>query len=456
MMHLENPLRYPDVSSAEFMSRRGWWLLLLGILFPGAAQAIAGNKKLGRLGLISTLSLLTVIAFLVTWFFLDRGALIGFVSAGWVLWLLQLAVVYFAVLWVVLLINTLRIVKLVKIPRPSRIGLLATSLVTVTAVIFGATYLTNVASASRDALGSIFVAAGPTVDPIDGRYNILLLGADAGEGRDGLRPDSISLVSVNAETGQSVIVGLPRELQYMPFRETSPMFQLHPNGYAATICEVDVCYLNSIYTDVSINHPEYYPDASAQGSEAGIEALKDAVTGATGLEVQFYVLIDMAGFESLIEALGGVQVNVRERLPIGGDEFGNNVDGYIEPGLQTLNGYTALWYARSRYSTDDYDRMRRQRELQGAILAQFTPATVSTRFVQLAGAGSALIRTDIPESMFPTFVNLAIDARAFPPVAVELTPPEVDPFFPDYELIQQRIFEAVEQTSQLPEPISTS
>ena len=455
-MNIENPLRYPDVSSAEFMSRRGWWLLLVGVLVPGSAQAIAGNKKLGRLGLISTMSLWTVSAFLVTWFFLNRGAFLGFVSLGWVLWLLQLVMIYFALLWIVLLFDTLRITRLVKIPRQSRIGLVATSLITMTAVIVGATYFTNVASASRNALGSIFVATGPTVDPIDGRYNILLLGGDAGADREGLRADSISLVSVNAETGQSVIVGLPRELQYMPFRETSPMFQLHPGGYATTICEVDVCYLNSIYTDVSINHPEYYPNAVSEASEPGIEAIKDAVTGATGLEVQFYVLVDMAGFESLIDALGGVEVNVLDRLPIGGDQYGNNVDGFIEPGVQTLNGYNALWYARSRYSTDDYDRMRRQRELQGAILAQFTPANVSTRFVQLASAGSALIRTDIPESMFPTFVNLAVDARNYPPVTVELTPPTVDPFFPDYAAIQQLITDAVDATSQLPDPTPSS
>src|SRR5690606_11921482 len=108
----------------------------------------------------------------------------------------------------------------------------------------------------------------------------------------------------------------------------------------------------------------------------GVEATKDAVSGATGLTVQFYVLVDMAGFEELIDALGGVTVTVDERLPIGGDAQGNGVEGYIEPGTQHLDGFHALWFARSRYgsATGDYARMERQRELQAAMLAQLQPA----------------------------------------------------------------------------------
>lgn len=455
MIDLENPLRHPDVSSPSFMTKRAWWLLILSIFLPGGAQAIAGNQKLGRVGLVTTLSLWTLVILGVAGLMINQSLVIGIVSQAWALWLIQIFAVAYVVIWLVMLVDTVRLLKLVRVGRRSRVGILTTSLVTIAAVLFAGVYVSNVAAASRGALGTIFVASGPTVEPVDGRYNILLLGGDAGPDREGLRPDSISLVSVNAETGQSVIVGLPRELQNMPFPESSPMYPLHPNGYAVDICELDVCYLNSLYTDVSINHSDLYPDAEAAGSEPGIEAVKDAVTGATGLEVQFFVMVDMAGFEALIDALGGIEIAVLERLPIGGDEFGNNVDGYIEPGVQVMNGYTALWYARSRYSTNDYDRMRRQREIQTAILQQFTPATVATRFVELAAAGSNLVRTDIPESMVPTFIDLALKSREFEPVTVELTPPEVDPFYPDYAMIQEMVSEAVLATSALPEEQET-
>ena len=73
--------------------------------------------------------------------------------------------------------------------------------------------------------------AGPSEPPVDGRYNILLLGGDAGPDRDGLRPDSISVVSVDAETGQAVTIGLPRNLESVPFAEGSPLADAYPEGY---------------------------------------------------------------------------------------------------------------------------------------------------------------------------------------------------------------------------------
>ena len=71
-----------------------------------------------------------------------------------------------------------------------------------------------------------------------------------------------------------------------------------------------------------------------------------------------------------------------------------------------MDGDTAQWYARSRYTTSDFDRMKRQRELQEAILAQFTPTTVLTRFNEIAAAGTAIVETDLPQSMLPYFADL--------------------------------------------------
>ena len=66
-----------------------------------------------------------------------------------------------------------------------------------------------------------------------------------------------------------------------------------------------------------------------------------------------------------------------------------------------MDGDTAQWYARSRYTTSDFDRMKRQRELQEAILAQFTPQIVLTRFKDVATAGADLVKTDLPQSLHP-------------------------------------------------------
>ena len=90
------------------------------------------------------------------------------------------------------------------------------------------------------------------------------------------------------------------------------------------------------------------------------------------------------------------------RLPKGGGPAypGQSAEewaiGWIEPGAQHMDGETAQWYARSRYTTSDFDRMRRQRELQEAILAQFTPQVVLTRFQDVAAAGADIVETDLP------------------------------------------------------------
>jgi LCP family protein required for cell wall assembly len=335
--------------------------------------------------------------------------------------------------------------------------------------VLGAAWAATTVNAARGAIGDIFVNQAPTVEPVDGRYNILLLGVDLGEDREGMRPDSISVVSVDAETGQSAIIGLPRELTEMPFPETSPMYPIHPNGFCMgpnAFGEWGGClttgYLNALYAEVeTLADPLYadlYPDAVSRGSSPGIEAIKDAVSGATGLTVQFYVLIDMHGFAALIDALGGVTVDVKEPIPVGGREdelTGEWVDvaWYIEPGVQTLNGENAQWYARARhgFAGGDYDRMERQRELQAAILAQMDPANVLLRFQEVAQAGTNLVRTDIPSSMLGYFVGLASKSREFAPVTFDMTPPEVDPQYPDYTLIHQRVAETIAAASPPPE-----
>jgi LCP family protein required for cell wall assembly len=307
-----------------------------------------------------------------------------------------------------------------------------------------AAYGAYLATTASGFLSSVFVA-GPSEPPIDGKYNILLLGGDAGPDRDGLRPDSIRVVSVDAETGQAVTIGLPRNMVDVPFNEDSPLAALYPEGYGSIDgCEVDVCMLNSIYTEVELKSPEMYPDAVSQGSEPGIEAMRDAAEGITGLPIQYYVLIDMAGFQQLIDALGGVTINVPEDVPIHADETFTTVAEWIPAGEQHLDGYHALWYARSRHGTSDYDRMARQLQLQEAVLAQFNAANVLSKFQEIAAAGSQVVKTDVPQGMLGYFVDLASKTRELPIVDVPLVPDNgVDPEEPDYAYIRELVAAAV-------------
>jgi LCP family protein required for cell wall assembly len=430
------------------MNRRAWWLILLNLVVPGSAQLVAGNRRLARIGLTATLSFWALFLLLLV---------IGLVNKSWVIWLatvpflvgvLAVALFAYALIFAVLTFDTLRLMRLGRLYNRERwialtaivlAGVLGTSAIS---------YAGNVAGVQANFIGSIFNQGGFT-SAVNGRYNIMLLGADAGADRFGIRPDSISVISIDAATGQAINIGIPRNLQRVSFSAGSPMLSVYPNGWD---CGVD-CLINAIYKDTEDNHADLYPDAIKQGSTPGTEATRDAVEFVTGLEIQSYVLVDMSAFSALIDALGGVQIDVKERLPIGGqNEDLSDVKGWLEVGNQKLDGYHALWYARSRHTTSDYDRMKRQHEVENAILQQMDPANVLTRFQQIASAGEKLVKTDIPSPMLSSYVDLAIKARTLGITSVSLVPPTIDVIHPNFEEIHAMIKTAMAGPTASPTP----
>ena len=442
-MSTTTSVRSPDLNSPTGMTRRAWWLIGLNILIPGSAQLLAGNRKLGRFGVRATFILWALVLIGLVAFLFWRTAVYTVVSTTFGLWAVALAALFYAVLWVILTLDTLRLVRLVKATPSARAWIAGLATVAMVAVSGTAAYGAFLATTASGFVSDVFVQALPE-PPIDGRYNIMLLGGDAGPDRDGLRPDSISVVSIDAETGAATMIGLPRNMEGVPFVEGSPMAGLYPEGYGANGCDVDVCYLNSIYTEVEAYETALYPEAESQGSTPGIEAMRDAVEGITGLTMQYYALIDMQGFSNLIDALGGITIDVPVAVPIHSDETFTTVAEYIGPGVVHLDGFHALWYARSRHDTTDYDRMQRQRQLQTAILEQFSPANVLSKFQEIAQAGAQVVRTDIPQSTLGYFVDLASKTRDLPITDVELTPAnDVAPESPDWEYVRELVANGV-------------
>ncbi|KQO46590.1 MULTISPECIES: LCP family protein [unclassified Frigoribacterium] len=435
------PVRHPDVTSEPFMTKRAWVLVLLNVVVPGSAQVLAGSRRLGRWGLASTLVFWAVAVVVVVLAFAFRSPLIEIATNVVALTVVQLFLAYYAVLWVVLTVDTLRLARIVR-TAPSARGVLAGAMVLLMVVTVGpAAYGAYLAGVQHGLLDSLFTSRADAAPPVDGRYNIMLLGGDAGADRTGLRPDSISVASIDAETGATTIVGIPRNLYDAPFVAGSPLYGDYPDGYDCG----DDCLVSFLYT-YGEEHPDLYPDAESKGSNPGVEAMRDAVEGITGLTVQYYALIDMQGFVDLIDALGGIQVDVQQRIPINGgvDRNGQpiNVDGWIEPGEQKLDGYHALWYARARHGTSDYDRMARQREVQQALLSQFQPATVLSKFQAVASAGVQTVDTDIPQGALAAFVDLAAKAKSQQITSLELVPPTYDNVYPDYDAMRAAVAQA--------------
>lgn len=435
---LTNPIRYPESASAPLRSKRAWILLLLTLVLPGSAQIVAGNKRLGRLALRCTFVVWLLVGAAVALAVFNREALLNLFTNPWTSFLLIAAAIMVAVGWAVLFINTLIILRLALL-APGMRAMVGGSLVVLMVLTTGSLgYGAFLVNSGRNAINSIF-ASGPDMAPVDGRYNFLVMGGDAGANRSGRRPDSIVVVSVDAKTGQSATISIPRNLQNAQFSKDSPLWSVYPDGYNCG----DNCIINFLYTDVTDNHGALYPKAP----DPGAAAMMDAAGGILGLKIQGYVLVDMAGFSSLIDALGGVTINAGGWVPISGDDptgTGNHLPptGWISPGVHKLNGYQALWYARSRQWVLEYSRSQRQQCIQSALLAQMDPATVLTKFNAIADAGTKVIESDLPAGQLGSFVSLAIKAKSHELSRLTIGPPDFPIEFstyPDFGVIHKRV-----------------
>ena len=409
--------------------RRSLTLVGLSAAAPGSAQLIAGDRRVGTIALRAWAGLvgLTVLVLLLV----PLDELAGLVVRPGLLTAFKMLACTVLLAWVALIVDAWRLGHPPSLNRRHRLIMVVTTLalsaLVATPLIAAARY----ASAARDAVVALF-PSGEAAATSDGRLNILLLGADAGSGRVGLRPDSVNVVSVDVRSGRPLLVSLPRNLEKARFPAGSAAARRFPDGFAGE-GERTEWMLNATWTYGEAN-PDLFPGPDGPG----VTAVEQAVEGTLGLPIHYYVIVDLNGFRDLIDALGGVTIRVEEELPIG---QGGQV---LEPGLRRLTGYEALWYARSRSSSSDYARMDRQRCVLGAILHEADPATVLKNFTALADASTSLLTTNIPQEQLPDLVEMAWQAKDQPVGSLQLVPPLVAPADPDIAVIVELIDEAIE------------
>ena len=435
---LTDPVRYPVSASVPVRTKRAFVLILLTLLVPGSAQLVAGDRKLGRAALRVTLCVWAALLLAVLLLIVNRPALATLVTNPFASLVIVVVLVALAVGWALLFINTLRLIRPVLLAPRARpaVGIaLVLAMVTGSGSLGYAAYLLNV---SRNAIGSIF-SSGPAIDPVDGRYNFLMMGGDAGEDRTGRRPDSLSVLSVDAETGQTAIISVPRNFQNAQFTEDSPMRAIYPDGYDCG----DECLINAINTEVTNEYADLYPGVADPGAQATMEA----VSGTLGMTIQAYVLVDMEGFATLIDAMGGIRIKAGGWVPMSGyfDDYSQTHGmplGWIPAGEQTLDGNQALWYGRSREYVDDYARIQRQQCVQQAMLKQLDPATLLAKFEDIAKAGTQVVESNISASQLGSFLDLAIKAKGQDVKRLTIGPPDFDASFstvPNFDELHERV-----------------
>ena len=281
--------------------------------------------------------------------------------------------------------------------------------------------------------------AGRTPRGTGERFNVLLLGGDAGPGRWSLRTDSINLVSIDPATGDTAMIGIPRNLTRAPM--PGALAEKFPNGFDNII--------NAVYT-WGAAHPADVEAVLGRTEEPGASLISAVVGELTGVAVDAFVLVDMQGFIEMVDALGGVEVYLEKNIPAPG-----NVPGGKHPvadmtkGWHRFDGTGALSYSRSRSSDSDYWRMGRQRCLLANLAAQNTTPELVANWPSISQALRSHVTTNLDPRSIEQLIGLArgIDSRAR---TVSLTPPLVKPSRWSLEEIRGIVHETIYQDSTPP------
>ena len=212
-----------------------------------------------------------------------------------------------------------------------------------------------------------------TLQKPDGQVNIILLGSDARPDEGGFRTDIIVWVSLNPKDGFVSAVSFPRDLfVYIP-------------GYGEN--RINVAF-----------------------PRGGFDLLAETFEVNFGIRPDHYLLVDFNGFKTVINNLGGITVDTGKNLSDSCAKW-INPSGWcsVGPGPVHMNGEVALWYARSRYSTNDIERTRRAQEVIKGIFNRVMSLDIIVKAPELYSAYTTYVDTDIKLTDVLALLPLASD-----------------------------------------------
>jgi len=258
----------------------------------------------------------------------------------------------------------------------------------------------------REAARRIDVAA-PSIQPDLGlgeRITVLLVGIDFAPGREQHLTDTMLVATLDPKTGEGAMVSVPRDLYGVPLGDG----------------RVYNAKLNSLLATASAD-PVTYP-------EGGPATLKAAIGELLGTTIHYFAAIDIEGLREVIDTIGGVDVTVER--PIADLGYRDTLTGqrgfFLDAGLQHLDGYAALGYARSRMSAgeSDFTRAERQQVLLTAIARKLTAGNLLMTLPGLLDAVRDNLATDIPSRRIPDLAAEIQDAELETIEQVVLGPPD--------------------------------
>ena len=296
----------------------------LSFFLPGIGLLRTKRRNLGLFQLASTaLAVLALGVLVVKKGVIGAGTTIA--ARPGLMTAIMVALGIMGLLWVLSIVMTSQMSRPKYLDR-SR----ARTLITVTAVLaLMASFMTvktvQYAAVTKDVVASVFggdknapsdktgvkIAEGTDPWADQPRVNVLLLGSDAGAGRTGTRTDSMVVASIDTKTGNTVLFSLPRNLQRVPFPASNPLHEKYPDGFD---CGSE-CLLNAVWTEAE-NYKHDNPTSFAGDKNPGLTTTRDVISEVLGLPINYYVIIDLQGFEQLVDAMGGVDIVIRERVCI--------------------------------------------------------------------------------------------------------------------------------------------
>jgi LCP family protein required for cell wall assembly len=247
---------------------------------------------------------------------------------------------------------------------------------------------------------------GPTSTPMpplpgsNGRVTVLLVGIDNTHGDVLALTDTLIVASFDPRQGSLVMISLPRDMAHLPY--------YRGGTFLARI---------NVLRQQAVRDPASYPDGP-------MGTLVNEMSYIVGVPIDYYAVIGISGFSQLIDAVGGVDVNVTRQVSDPGYGFSPTEIGFfVEPGWHHFDGKYGTAYARSRHGSSDYQRAARQQQLLLALRDKLGDPFVLANLPQILDAVSQIIRTDAPLDRLPDILSIVLRSTLADTRNIVLAPP---------------------------------